>query len=68
MNELVSGAAAELLAVIGSGIGATAFTTGGLVAKQDGLRKIILGYGEFWRRLQTLRSLPAFRRAVRTAV
>jgi hypothetical protein len=43
MNELVSEAAAELLAVIGSAVGAAAFTIGGLMAEQDGIQKIMAG-------------------------
>jgi hypothetical protein len=42
MNELVD-AAAELLAIAGSAVGAAAFTAGGLLTEQDGIQKIMAG-------------------------
>jgi hypothetical protein len=80
MNELVPKAAGELIGIAGSAIGAAAFTAGGLLTEQTGIRNLmagqttlggweiavgllfllfgvyLLGYQEFWGRLQALRA------------
>lgn len=43
MQQLVSGAVTEALAVLASALGAAAFTIGGMITEQDGIQKLMSG-------------------------